>query len=345
MDISSEIIDWYNENKRDLPWRNTTDPYKIWLSEIILQQTRVDQGMSYYLKFVDEFPTVNDLANAPEDKILKLWQGLGYYSRARNLHHSAKTIVEKHDSIFPRDYKDVLALKGVGEYTAAAITSFAYKSCYPVVDGNVFRIITRLYGIKAPIDSTQGKKEVLSVVNELIDKKNPDTFNQAIMEFGALQCSKSPKCESCPILSHCIAYQTNTVNEFPVKSKKIKQTTRYFNFLVYTHNKQTFIIKRTDNDIWKGLFNFPLHESKKPIENISEIIGQDKNQPRKVTKSHSYKHILSHQKIFATFWHLEYTANLPALQENPKLINLKDIKDYPVPKLIENYISSTSIFN
>ena len=201
MDFSSLLIKWYKENKRDLPWRDTTDPYKIWLSEIILQQTRVDQGLSYYLKFIKNFPTIDKLANAKEEKILKLWQGLGYYSRARNLHFTAKHIVTNYNSKFPENYKEIIALKGIGEYTAAAISSFSYNMPYPVIDGNVYRVLARFFDISAPIDSTLGKKEFKALAEELIDKKNPAEYNQAIMEFGAIHCKpKQPNCEDCRCL-------------------------------------------------------------------------------------------------------------------------------------------------
>ena len=219
MQFSSQIISWYLEFKRDLPWRNTTNPYNIWLSEIILQQTQVKQGLPYYEKFITHFPTVESLANADEEQVLKLWQGLGYYSRARNLHFAAKQIAES--GSFPTNYKAILELKGVGEYTAAAIASFAYKLPHAVVDGNVFRLLSRVYGVDIAINSTEGKKYFSKLANTLLDTKRPDTHNQAIMEFGAMMCKpKNPNCEQCPLSNECIAFNSNSIEAFPVKIKK-----------------------------------------------------------------------------------------------------------------------------
>ena len=220
--FAKRLIKWYNFNKRELPWRSTSDPYKIWLSEIILQQTQVNQGLSYYLKFVEEFQTVKDLAKAPADKVMKLWQGLGYYSRARNLHEAAKNIVNEHKGEFPKAYEDIRALKGVGDYTAAAIASIAYNLPYAVVDGNVYRVLSRIFGIETPIDSTSGKKEFNELANELLTKKNPADYNQAIMEFGALYCRpKNPDCTNCIFNDKCEAYRLNKINLLPVKSKNM----------------------------------------------------------------------------------------------------------------------------
>ncbi|MCW8941497.1 MAG: A/G-specific adenine glycosylase, partial [Flavobacteriales bacterium] len=243
MEFSQKLISWYKNNKRDLPWRNTINPYKIWLSEIILQQTRVNQGLSYYYKFIEHYPSVKDLANASEQEVLKLWQGLGYYSRARNLHATARIITENYDGIFPVDYKKILSLKGVGEYTAAAITSFAYNQPYPVVDGNVFRVLARIYGVDTPIDTPEGKKTFNGLANKLIDKKQAATYNQAIMEFGALVCTpKNPECENCIFNNICAALINQQIELLPLKSKKIKQTNRYFNYLIIeTNNSETFI--------------------------------------------------------------------------------------------------------
>ncbi|MFB0925151.1 MAG: A/G-specific adenine glycosylase, partial [Vicingaceae bacterium] len=233
MGFSEKLIVWYNEHKRDLPWRKTTDPYQIWLSEIILQQTRVNQGLDYFNKFIKKHPDIHSLAQSSEKDVLNLWQGLGYYSRARNLHFTAKYISNELNGEFPTEYKDILNLKGVGEYTAAAIASFAYKEAYPVVDGNVYRVLSRMFGIENPIDSTEGKKVFKQLATELIDTKNPDTYNQAIMEFGALQCTpKKPNCEDCPYLLECFAYKNGLITELPKKEKKIKQRNRYFNYLV-----------------------------------------------------------------------------------------------------------------
>lgn len=244
MDFSTQIIEWYRTNKRDLPWRKTKNPYQIWLSEIILQQTRVEQGLSYYLKFIEKYPSIKDLANAPQDEVLKLWQGLGYYSRARNLHYTSKVITDKYKGEFPATYKEILDLKGIGEYTAAAISSFSFNLPYPVIDGNVYRVLSRVFDIDTPIDSTLGKKEFKELAYELINKNNPSEYNQAIMEFGALYCKpQSPDCENCIFTSTCLAFKTKKINELPVKSKKLKQKNRYFNYLVFIDEDYTYLKK------------------------------------------------------------------------------------------------------
>lgn len=342
MDFPSILINWYRENKRDLPWRNTNDPYKIWLSEIILQQTRVDQGMSYYLKFIENYPTVKDLAQAKEEEVLKLWQGLGYYSRARNLHFTAKLIVNEYNGEFPNQYKDILNLKGIGEYTAAAIASFAYNNSYPVIDGNVYRVLSRIFGISTPIDSTQGKKEFKALAEELIDSKNPSEYNQAIMEFGALYCKpQTPDCDNCVFNGSCEAFNNKEVSILPVKSKKIKQKDRYFNYLVFTDEQSVYIKNRLDKDIWKGLFDFPLVETTQPVKDIEEIKDSAHqkliNQNLSIKVSDEKTHILSHQKIHAIFWLIQL-EKLPSPTSKMVKIKWKEINNYPVPKLIENYL-------
>lgn len=341
MRFSIDLIEWYNKNKRELPWRNTKDPYTIWLSEIILQQTRVDQGLAYFHKFIDNYPTIKHLSEAPEDEVLKHWQGLGYYSRARNLHFTSKHIVNHYNGIFPSEYKEILSLKGVGEYTAAAISSFSFDESYPVIDGNVYRVLSRIYGIEEAIDSTIGKKTFKSLATELIDKENPAIYNQAIMEFGALQCSpKNPSCETCPFKLECYAFNNNLINTLPKKEKRTKQKNRYFNYLIIKSHKSTYINQRISNDIWKGLYDFPLFESKVEITKKSELKHVLSSPNLTINnKSEPVKHILTHQKIFATFWTISGT--IPSdLVENATKINLKEINNYPVPKLIENYIKS-----
>ena len=341
MRFSIDLIEWYNKNKRDLPWRKTNDPYTIWLSEIILQQTRVDQGLAYFNKFIANYPVVTDLADAPEEEILKLWQGLGYYSRARNLHYTAKLIKNHHNGVFPKEYEDILALKGVGEYTAAAISSFSFNQPYPVIDGNVYRVLSRVFGIEDAIDSFNGKKIFKALAEELINKKNPATYNQAIMEYGALQCTpKIPKCENCIFKLECYALKNNLIEILPKKGKKIKQTNRFFNYLIIKNDEFIYINRRTKNDIWKGMYDFPLIESKSEIK--SPLTLKDNLSIRDVKiidKSEPIKHILSHQKIYATFWKLEMSKPLNIESDYIK-IKLKEINNYPVPKLIENYIKS-----
>ncbi|PKP46020.1 MAG: A/G-specific adenine glycosylase [Bacteroidetes bacterium HGW-Bacteroidetes-12] len=349
MNFSNQLIKWYKQNKRDLPWRNTKNPYKIWLSEVILQQTRVTQGLSYYYKFIENFPTISDLANATEEEVLKLWQGLGYYSRARNLHFTAKHIAFNLNGTFPVSYNEILKLKGVGEYTAAAVSSFAYNQPFPVVDGNVFRVLTRIFGIETPIDSHEGKKTIYSLAHELIDSKRPLLFNQAIMEFGALQCvPKNPCCADCIFKLNCYAYINNVITSLPIKQNKTKQRFRYFNYLVFISEENTILLhKRIENDIWKNLYDFPLIETAEPIENIELLLTQSdflqfKHQLHTLTfikKSTPIKHILSHQKIMATFWRV-HTSAISKIKKDYTEINLDDIENYPVPVLIENYITS-----
>jgi A/G-specific adenine glycosylase len=342
MGFSSKIIDWYEENKRDLPWRNTSNPYQIWLSEIILQQTRVDQGLSYFNKFIEHYPNINSLANASEQEVLKLWQGLGYYSRARNLHFTSKYISKELAGVFPTEHNDILALKGVGEYTAAAIASFAYGLSYPVIDGNVYRVLSRIFGIENPIDSSIGKKVFKKLAIELIDNKNPATYNQAIMEFGALQCTpKKPNCESCPFRLECFALKNKLIAELPKKEKKIKQRNRYFNYIVLINNDNIYLKERTAKDIWIGLYDFPLIESLEPISSFEYIKNEFISSELMLKKKSIHdKHILSHQKIYATFW-LVSSNNVKVFNTNFSKIDLKEINNYPVPKLIENYLKST----
>ncbi len=341
MGFSEKLIVWYNQNKRDLPWRKTTDPYQIWLSEIILQQTRVDQGLAYFNKFVKKHPNVHSLAQSSEKDILNLWQGLGYYSRARNLHFTAKYISNELNGEFPTEHKDILSLKGVGEYTAAAIASFSYEQPYPVIDGNVYRVLSRIFGVETPIDSSEGKKVFKKLALELIDTKNPDTYNQSIMEFGALQCTpKKPNCESCPYLLECFAYKNDIINELPKKEKKIKQRNRYFNYLVINNEEDIYLNERKEKDIWQGLFDFPMFESNKPITEFPLLDNQFKSLELTLkSQSPEFKHILSHQKIYATFWMV--SSNKPR-SIDPKFVKipLKEINNYPVPKLIDNYLKT-----
>lgn len=344
--FSSKIIAWYNTNKRDLPWRNTQNPYLIWLSEIILQQTRVDQGMAYYLKFAKAFPTVKHLANADNDTVMKLWQGLGYYSRARNLHSTAKMVVTDFKGSFPSNYDELLTLKGVGAYTAAAIASFAFNKPHAVVDGNVYRVLARVVGIETPIDSTRGKKEFEQLANELMDSRNPAIYNQAIMEFGAIQCKPvSPDCSVCPLQTSCYAFAKKKVAVLPLKEKKTKVRNRYFNYVVLKQKGNTIIKKRLEKDIWINLHDFPLLETEKDLSEEQllaspewkKIAGKNKFQIMSVTPY--YKHILSHQKIYARFWILKCEGDLKKYAiEDTFVIKQKDIHTYAVPRLMELFL-------
>ncbi len=343
MYFSDILSQWYAINKRDLPWRSTVNPYYIWLSEIILQQTRVEQGLPYYLKFIDTFPVVADLANADEDLVLKLWQGLGYYSRARNLQFSAKLILSEFGGNFPDNHADILRLKGVGPYTAAAISSFSFGLPYAVLDGNVIRVLSRVFGIQTPFDTTAGKKQFQKLAQELLDKKNPAEYNQAIMEFGALQCvPKSPKCNDCPIVNDCIAFNTNTVSLLPVKSKKLKVKNRYLHFLVVNKNNEVLIGKR-NSGIWQGLYEFPFLEfdgnlNEKSVLKSPLWINFFKDSVKQISSiSEEYIHKLSHQKIHAKFWEIDVNS---FRSSDFKIVKCNELQKYPVSSLIEKYLNS-----
>lgn len=345
---SNIIINWYLQNKRDLPWRNTTDPYKIWISEVILQQTRVNQGLDYYLRFIERFPNIEALANADEDEVLKFWQGLGYYSRARNLHVASKEIMSKYAGRYPNEYKDIITLKGVGEYTAAAIASFAYNLPYAAVDGNVYRVLSRLFEIDTPIDSNKGKKQFGELAQEILSKTQPGLHNQAMMEFGALHCTPaSPSCRNCPIQVNCKAFENNRIQDFPVKSQKTKITNRYFNYLfIDQDNQYTYLQKRTKNDVWKNLYEFPLIETE-GLMSVEELINNEefnKLFPKytEITISDSYKtikHILSHRNIFARFFSIKMDIENTSLKNYIK-VPLKELDNYAVSRLIELFMES-----
>ncbi|MEL7585677.1 MAG: A/G-specific adenine glycosylase [Prolixibacteraceae bacterium] len=339
VDVGVEVLRWYAICKRDLPWRETKDPYAVWLSEIILQQTRVDQGLSYYLRFLEKYPTVAALAKANEDDILKLWQGLGYYSRARNLHATARMVTDTYGGAFPSGYDELIRLKGIGEYTAAAIASISFNQPHAVVDGNVYRFLSRLYGISTPIDTPRGKKEFSLLANTLIDRKNPGEYNQAVMEFGALCCTpKKPGCSSCIFSNRCVALQTAMTDQYPVKAGKQKIRLRFFNYLLISDHDHIFIRKRIENDIWKNLYEFPLIETDvKPDPLILEkemirSLGQ-----QTITVSHIsrwQKQILSHQYIYYRFIYIQLTGKKNELSHLLK-VNKKDILNFAVPKPIE----------
>lgn len=314
--ISEALINWYKIHKRDLPWRNTADPYVIWISEIILQQTRVAQGLGYFERFIRRFPDVQSLACADEDEVLLYWQGLGYYSRARNLHTAAKEIVQRFGGVFPTVYDDVRSLKGIGDYTAAAICSFAYKQPYAVLDGNVYRVLSRLLSIEAPIDTPAGKKVFTEAARSLLDTTRPDLYNQAIMELGALQCIPGqPDCNRCPLLANCLAHDKGTEKNLPKKQGKAVVKKRYFNYFYIRYKSSVWIHKRTGNDIWKNLFELPLIETDKPLS-IEELQQTDMfkrlfagvRQISFTTPAFHAKHVLSHRIIYASFYSVEIDA-------------------------------------
>lgn len=328
------ITDWYRQNKRDLPWRETRNPYFIWLSEIILQQTRVDQGMNYYLKFIEHYPTVEDLAIAEEQKVLNDWQGLGYYSRARNLHYTAKYICNELNGIFPSSFETLKKLKGVGPYTAAAIASIAYDEPVSVVDGNVYRVLSRIFNIENPIDSTEGIKTFQQLADELLPHSNAAEFNQAMMEFGALQCKPAqPDCTICPFEAKCQANNHSTISIRPVKSKKIKVRKRYFYYSIFEENEKIVVLKREQKDIWQHLYEFPLLESEHPLseKELTQLHEKKDNVIEKI--SIEFKHILSHQHIYARFIHF----NKIPKHFSTNCIARNDLIDYPLPRLIDRY--------
>ena len=343
MIFSKTLIDWYSNNKRNLPWRQTKGPYYIWLSEIILQQTQVKQGLPYYEAFVAEFPSIFHLAKADESKVLKLWQGLGYYSRARNLHATAKYIISAFDGEFPNNYKDLLKLKGIGDYTASAIASICFNENTAVVDGNVYRVLSRYFGIDTPINSSKGAKEFKALAQELIDIKQSAEFNQAIMEFGAIQCKpKNPDCTVCPFNKGCIAFNKSRIAELPVKIKSAKAKKKYFNFLVFiSKDDKTILEKREGKGIWKNLYQFPLVETEKNVT-IGVLKSLIKNYS--LLKNESYEitlynkdviiHKLSHQHLYTKFW----IINLDNL--NVDGIKISEIRDYAVPILIGDFIEA-----
>lgn len=342
MDFFNEILlNWYAENKRHLPWRNTANPYLIWVSEIILQQTRVTQGYDYFLRFVKRFPDVKTLASASEDEVMKYWQGLGYYSRARNLHVAAKSM----DGTFPKTYEEVLSLKGVGEYTAAAICSFAYGMPYAVVDGNVYRVLARYLGIDIPIDSAEGRKVFKALAGEMLDKSRPADYNQAIMDFGALQCTpQAPDCKVCPLAIDCRALTEGLVLQLPVKQHKTKTTNRYFNYIYVRMGTYTCIRKRTGDDIWKNLFELPLVEAEKDLSEEDLLacpqfhaFFMEEDVPVVRPIERNVKHILSHRVIYANFYEVLLPETSHSFSSYQR-VKIEELGDYAVPRLIHAFL-------
>jgi len=345
--FSGKIISWYEENKRHLPWRDTTDPYKIWLSEVILQQTRVAQGLPYYIKFVENFPDVASLARAPEDKVLRLWQGLGYYSRARNLHACAKQVHTQLGGKFPSTYEKLKELPGIGSYTAAAIASIAFNEPVAVVDGNVFRVLSRVFGIDKDIASNEGKNFFFAKANELIHTTQPALFNQAMMEFGALHCTpQNPKCASCTFARSCVANIQSLQQVLPVKSKKLKIRKRFFTYFVLEMNGKLLMRKREAGDIWNGLYDFMLEETAKQLK-PDALIKKHAVLSRLKTDAVSkvYKHLLSHQQLMVQFVHIKLKSEKDSgklLKEvNGKFYSKKQVAELPKPILITRYVEET----
>lgn len=345
LETSRKLVAWYKKNKRPLPWRESSDPYVIWISEIILQQTRVVQGMDYFLRFTERFPDVASLAAASEDEVLKYWQGLGYYSRARNLHAAAGSIMEKFGGVFPDRHADILSLKGVGEYTAAAIVSFVWNQPYPVVDGNVYRVLSRLYAVDTPIDTGKGKKQFAELAGILMDASHAGTHNQAVMELGALQCvPQNPDCEACPLKEGCMAYASGRVQFYPVKQNKTKTRNRYFHYFHILYKGKTWLSRRGGKDIWEGLYEFPLIETDQPADfavlQQTEAFRRLFDGVGRVDVSvdlKDVKHVLSHQVLYATFYKVEIEATTEVFDTYLQ-VACADLEQYAVPRLIHIYL-------
>jgi len=361
MKISSILRKWYEKNKRDLPWRHTSDPYKIWLSEVILQQTRVNQGLEYYLDFIKVFPDVNSLALAGEDEVLKKWQGLGYYSRARNLHSAAKDVVEQMGGELPRSYDGLLKLKGVGKYTASAIASICFGEPRAVVDGNVYRVIARLFGVEEPVNSATGGRIITSMAEELLDRNDPGTHNQAMMEFGALQCvPTSPGCPTCPLLDQCEAHKTGRVDRLPVKIPKRKPVERWMYFYIIRCEGEIILTKRGTGDIWKSLYHFPVLESDTPLTDeemlepmVDHLVPVPHNEVKEkpvqpdrlpIEKiSDPIRHQLTHRTLHARFIHVKTGSWPDPLPPGWMIISADRLDDFPVPRLIHKYMETADI--
>jgi A/G-specific adenine glycosylase len=342
MSFQTEIIKWYKINKRDLPWRGTTDPYIIWLSEIILQQTRVNQGLPYFNKFLENFPTVKTFASATENEVLKLWQGLGYYSRGRNMLFTAKQVMDLHKGDFPKAYEKLIRLKGIGDYTAAAIASFSNNEPKAVVDGNVYRVLARYFGIDEPINSTKGKKIFSALAQNLIEDQKPSVYNQAIMEFGALQCKpKSPACDICPLQIGCYAFKNYKIDLLPVKLKKVKVRERWFNYFVGIKDDKILIKQRQPGDVWQQMYDFPLIETNGPtsldVKAFNNIVKEMFGNDVKIKSLVQKKHILTHQIIYVHFFGLEnYMINFN-MHTDIKSVMIEDFADLPHPKVISDF--------
>jgi|AntRauTorckE5430_2_1112549.scaffolds.fasta_scaffold00760_5 A/G-specific adenine glycosylase len=351
--FTNNLLLWFSKNHRPMPWKGEKNPYYIWLSEIILQQTRVEQGLPYFLKFKEHFPTVKDLADATEDEVMLLWQGLGYYSRARNLHFTAKYIAYDLNGNFPNTYSEIIKLKGVGTYTAAAIAAFAYDLPYAVVDGNVYRVLSRYFGIETPIDSTKGKKDFAELADDLIPNDKPADFNQAIMDFGATHCTpRNPNCTACLMSKECVGFNTQKNEILPIKSKKIKKSERFFNYLIINSDKFVFLHKRTKKDIWQNLYEFPMLETDNLIDVLEfqaspfwqELLESNANKMPIISKTR--KQLLTHQKIWATFYELELSEDLSEeLIQKAGLIKVEkaNLDKFAFPKIIDLFLKDKTL--
>jgi A/G-specific adenine glycosylase len=349
--LSSALLNWYPRHRRDLPWRHTRNPYAIWLSEVILQQTRVAQGLPYYLDFLSSYPTVHDLAAAPEQEVLRHWQGLGYYSRARNMHHTAQQVVSEFGGQFPATYAGLRQLKGVGPYTAAAIASFAFDEAVAVLDGNVFRVLARIFGLHSDIAAPASRKEFQALADQHLPPAHAAEFNQAVMEFGALQCTPAkPDCLFCPVQNQCWAFQHGQVALLPVKSKAKVARTRYFHYFVLRYGEQLYLKERLSGDIWQGLYDFSLAETDSAEMPAAEVLRHVEALGGALATQHvaedrpapTLRHVLSHQKLEARFHAVDLVAPLPeiALRDTGlRAYSAVEIEDLPKPVLISNYLT------
>lgn len=346
--LQETLLNWFAENRRNLPWRDHPTPYQVWISEVILQQTRVNQGYDYYLRFVKKWPTVTDLAAATEEEVLKMWQGLGYYSRARNLHQCARQVVEQYGGEFPADYDKLLKLKGIGAYTAAAIASIAFNLPHAVVDGNVYRVLSRLFDIDTPININEGQTLFAKIANEQLNREQPGLHNQALMEFGALHCTpQNPNCLLCPLQAQCIAFERQTVMQRPVKLQKLKVKTKYLNYLVIRVKDSIYLRKRSDKGIWRNLYDFPCIESDLPMT-VEEVISSEAFQqlidgnPFTVTKtSPIFTHKLTHRTLLAQFIEIKVSQELLRIETKGLLLTPeRDLGNYPIPRLIDLYLTT-----
>lgn len=346
------LLQWKSSNPRPLPWKGERDPYLVWLSEIILQQTRVDQGMAYFERFRERFPDLRSLAGAADDEVFKLWEGLGYYSRARNMLQTARYIAGEKGGVFPDTFEGLKALKGVGPYTAAAIASFAFGLPHAVVDGNVYRVLSRVFGIGTPVDSAEGKKEFGKLAQQLLDSSDPGGYNQAIMDFGAIQCKPAaPLCGSCPMRETCVAFQQKRVKELPVKSRKLNRKTRYFQYLLLSHNDRLLLRKRTGKDIWQNLYDFPLVETAGLETELDQIQSSPvwnqlaaNSGARLSSRSRPFQQALTHQRIIAQFW--EFELETPWNNYNGDYVEQerKNLYKFAFPKIVDWYLKDNSLF-
>lgn len=351
--FTRSLLEWYHPDRRPLPWKGIDDPYRIWLSEVILQQTRVEQGLPYYERFVEAYPTVCDLARAPEVEVMKLWEGLGYYSRAQNMHAAARAICHQWQGHFPTTHADILQLKGVGPYTAAAIASFAFNLPYAVVDGNVYRVLARFFGIEQPTNTTEGKKRFTALAQQLLAPDEPGRYNQAIMDFGATVCTpQQPRCADCPLQIHCTAHQTDRTRELPQKKPKAPRRLRYFHFLLFNHQGAILIRQRKEKDVWQKLFDFPALETN-TLLNETQLLARQQEWPVGTTLptpmlhsiSKPFRQLLSHQDIRARFFELSWPATKPLITpENGKWVPRDELGKYPFPRIIDWYLSDNSLY-